>query len=56
MGLERISALMQGTHDNYQTDTFKHLIGAVAQAGATGAVCQRLAESHRRPHPRDELS
>ncbi len=31
MGLERISALMQGTHDNYQTDTFRHLIGAVAQ-------------------------
>jgi len=31
MGLERISALMQGTNDNYQTDTFKHLVGAVAQ-------------------------
>ena len=31
MGLERVSALMQGTHDNYQTDTFKHLIGAVAK-------------------------
>ncbi|MEQ1440493.1 alanine--tRNA ligase [Fontimonas sp. SYSU GA230001] len=30
MGLERISALMQGTHDNYQTDTFRHLIDAVA--------------------------
>jgi len=31
MGLERISALMQGTHDNYQTDVFRHLIGAVAR-------------------------
>ncbi|SER20855.1 alanyl-tRNA synthetase [Solimonas aquatica] len=31
MGLERISALMQGYHDNYQTDTFRHLIGAVAR-------------------------
>jgi len=31
MGLERISALMQGTHDNYQTDTFRQLIGAVAK-------------------------
>ncbi|WP_028080650.1 alanine--tRNA ligase [Solimonas soli] len=31
MGLERISALMQGTNDNYQTDTFRHLIGAVAR-------------------------
>jgi alanyl-tRNA synthetase len=31
MGLERISALMQGYHDNYQTDTFKHLITAIAK-------------------------
>ncbi len=35
MGLERISALMQGTHDNYQIDVFRHLIEAVAKlAGA----------------------
>jgi alanyl-tRNA synthetase len=31
MGLERISALMQGTNDNYQTDTFRQLVTAVAQ-------------------------
>jgi len=31
MGLERISALMQGQHDNYQTDTFRHLIAAIAK-------------------------
>ena len=31
MGLERISALMQGTHDNYQIDIFKTLVGAVAR-------------------------
>jgi alanyl-tRNA synthetase len=31
MGLERITALLQGTHDNYQIDIFKTLIGAVAQ-------------------------
>ena len=31
MGLERISALMQGSNDNYQTDTFKALISAVAK-------------------------
>ncbi|HVT35676.1 MAG TPA: alanine--tRNA ligase [Nevskiaceae bacterium] len=30
MGLERISALMQGTNDNYQIDTFRDLVGAVA--------------------------
>src|SRR5882762_1309868 len=31
MGLERVCALMQGTHDNYQIDLFKSLIGAVAK-------------------------
>lgn len=30
MGLERISAVLQGTHDNYQTDLMRALTGAVA--------------------------
>nr|WP_325248237.1 alanine--tRNA ligase [Amylibacter sp.] len=31
MGLERIAALLQGSHDNYDTDLFKALIEASAQ-------------------------
>jgi alanyl-tRNA synthetase len=31
MGLERVAALKQGTHDNYQTDQMKVLVGAVAE-------------------------
>ena len=30
MGLERIAALLQGTHDNYETDHFKKLIQSVS--------------------------
>ncbi|WP_321391633.1 alanine--tRNA ligase [Emcibacter sp.] len=32
MGLERIAAVLQGTHDNYEIDLFKHLIQASADA------------------------
>ncbi|MFG1417569.1 alanine--tRNA ligase [Xanthobacter sp. V0B-10] len=31
MGLERISAVLQGTHDNYETDLMRALIGEVAE-------------------------
>ncbi len=44
MGLERIAAVLQGTHDNYSIDLFRALIQAVADA--TGVDPQGKA-SHR---------
>lgn len=46
MGLERIAALLQGTHDNYETDTFKRLIGASVDATGAGETDETRA-SHR---------
>ncbi|MDB9811614.1 alanine--tRNA ligase [Candidatus Pelagibacter sp.] len=31
MGLERIAALLQGTHDNYETDHFKKIIQSISE-------------------------
>jgi alanyl-tRNA synthetase len=31
MGLERIAAVLQGTHDNYSIDLFRAIIGAIAE-------------------------
>ncbi|MFM7377423.1 MAG: alanine--tRNA ligase [Erythrobacter sp.] len=46
MGIERVAAVLQGVHDNYDTDTFKALIAA--SEGLTGvAAAGETAASHR---------
>jgi alanyl-tRNA synthetase len=53
MGLERISAVLQGTHDNYRIDLMRHLITAVAQGtgidpdGPRGASHRVIADHLR---------
>jgi len=46
MGLERIAAVMQGVHDNYDTDTFKALISASEILTGVSAEGESTA-SHR---------
>ncbi|MGN6277414.1 MAG: alanine--tRNA ligase [Sphingomonas sp.] len=53
MGLERIAAVMQGVHDNYDTDTFKALIaesGDLTHTATTGAnqASHRVIADHLR--------
>jgi alanyl-tRNA synthetase len=53
MGLERISAVLQGTHDNYATDMMRALIGAVenlTHVSADGAqkASHRVVADHLR--------
>ncbi|MDP9139683.1 MAG: alanine--tRNA ligase [Pseudomonadota bacterium] len=51
MGLERISALLQGSNDNYQTDTFRHLVTAVAQLAGQApyaSASQKVIADHIR--------
>jgi len=46
MGLERISAVLQGVHDNYDTDIFKALIAASGELTRTATDGAAMA-SHR---------
>ena len=46
MGLERIAAVLQGVHDNYDIDLFKALIAASVQATGVPATGEHKA-SHR---------
>ncbi|WP_100258966.1 alanine--tRNA ligase [Qipengyuania seohaensis] len=46
MGIERVAAVMQGVHDNYDTDTFKALIGASEALTGVKAEGDQTA-SHR---------
>ena len=53
MGLERIAAILQGQHDNYETDLFRNLIAAGVELSgmpATGdhAVSHRVMADHLR--------
>jgi len=53
MGLERISAVLQGTHDNYATDMMRALIRAVADASGVDSdgpqkVSHRVIADHLR--------
>jgi alanyl-tRNA synthetase len=46
MGLERISAVLQGTHDNYNIDHFKEIINASSEITKTSLNEKNIA-SHR---------
>ena len=50
MGLERIAAVMQGTHDNYEIDMMQALIRASSEASgvATDSVSHRVIADHLR--------
>jgi len=51
MGIERVAAVLQGVHDNYDTDTFKALIAAsenLTNAAGEQAASHRVIADHLR--------
>ena len=53
MGLERIAAVLQGTHDNYEVDLLRHIIEASAEVSGVApdgpqAVSHRVIADHLR--------
>ena len=50
MGLERIAAVMQGVHNNYDIDLFQHLIKAAGQSDWCHRSAGKLPESGCRPY------
>ena len=52
MGLERLAAILQHVHSNYEIDMFDALIKAAVARDRREGPAQQLAAGDRRPHPR----